>query len=195
MPNSSQYGGINNGNTFSPLIIVDLVNKTASLKTITNTTGVTLTARRYMGFGTVGVDEQYIYYFAYDSPYTVWAIDYVSGTSASVNVGIAGSSEQTGQFRGGLLTPELFYAESCVWDKVNNTSYPMNGGGWFWQYNDDIDALIGSNMGGTLNLQWQSYHIKKNPLILATINNLDTPVTKTAAQTMKITYTLSKASE
>ena len=35
----------------------------------------------------------------------------------------------------------------------------------------------------------------KNPLILATINNLDSPVTKTAAQTMKITYTLTKATE
>ena len=195
MANSGHYGGISNGTTFSPLIIVDLVNKTASLKTITNTTGVTIVNRRYNGVGVVGVDEQYIYYFAYDSPYTVWAIDYVSGTSASVNTGIAGSTEQTNQYHGGLLTPELFYAESCVWDKVNNTSYPINGGGWYWQYNDDIDALVGSNMGGTLNLTWQSYFIRKNPLILATINNLETPVTKTAAQTMKITYTLSKATE
>ena len=32
-----------------------------------------------------------------------------------------------------------------------------------------------------------------NPLILCTKNNLDSPVTKTASQTMKITYTLSVA--
>ena len=33
----------------------------------------------------------------------------------------------------------------------------------------------------------------KNPLYLATINNLQSPVTKTAAQTMKVTYTLTEA--
>ena len=32
-----------------------------------------------------------------------------------------------------------------------------------------------------------------NPFILCTKNNLDSPVTKTASQTMKITYTLSVA--
>lgn len=35
--------------------------------------------------------------------------------------------------------------------------------------------------------------ILKNPLYLATINNLNSPVTKTAAQTMKVTYTLTEA--
>lgn len=33
----------------------------------------------------------------------------------------------------------------------------------------------------------------KNPLYLATINNLQSPVTKTAAQTMKVTYTLTES--
>ena len=35
--------------------------------------------------------------------------------------------------------------------------------------------------------------LMKNPLYLATINNLSSPVTKTAAQTMKITYTLTES--
>ncbi len=35
--------------------------------------------------------------------------------------------------------------------------------------------------------------VVRNPLYLATINNLGTPVTKTAAQTMKVTYTLTEA--
>ena len=35
--------------------------------------------------------------------------------------------------------------------------------------------------------------LMKNPLYLATINNLNSPVTKTAAQTMKVTYTLTEA--
>ena len=42
--------------------------------------------------------------------------------------------------------------------------------------------------GGTL-----TYFFAFNPFILCTKNNLDSPVTKTASQTMKITYTLSVA--
>ena len=37
------------------------------------------------------------------------------------------------------------------------------------------------------------YSMSFNPFILCTKNNLDSPVTKTASQTMKITYTLSVA--
>ena len=37
------------------------------------------------------------------------------------------------------------------------------------------------------------YSMTFNPFILCTKNNLDSPVTKTASQTMKITYTLSVA--
>ena len=35
-------------------------------------------------------------------------------------------------------------------------------------------------------------YVARNPLYLATINNLQSPVTKTAAQTMKVTYTLTE---
>jgi hypothetical protein len=34
-----------------------------------------------------------------------------------------------------------------------------------------------------------------NPLLLYTINNLQTPVTKTADKTMKITYTITEVEE
>ena len=40
-----------------------------------------------------------------------------------------------------------------------------------------------------------TYQPVVNPFILCTKNNLDSPVTKTASQTMKITYTLSKTAE
>ena len=39
---------------------------------------------------------------------------------------------------------------------------------------------------------WYREYGFKNPLYLATINNLGSPVTKTAAQTMKVTYTLTE---
>lgn len=56
----------------------------------------------------------------------------------------------------------------------------------------NVSTLYYSDTGSMGNLSGGIY---KNPLILSTINNLDTPVTKTAAQTMKITYTLFKATE
>lgn len=190
---AGQHGGINNGVTFSPLIIVDLVNRTASLKTITNNTGVTLCNRWYAGWGVCGVDEQYIYFTQYNSPYKVFAIDYVNGQSSYVDIGINGDSEQIDIPVGGLIAPDLFYAFGKVWDKVANTTYPINNTTRYWQYNDDIDALMGNSISGRTG--WGGHWVAKNPLILATVNNLETPVTKTAAQTMKITYTLSKASE
>ena len=39
------------------------------------------------------------------------------------------------------------------------------------------------------------YRLMINPFVLTTKNNLNTPVTKTASQTMKITYTLSEVAE
>ena len=39
------------------------------------------------------------------------------------------------------------------------------------------------------------YRLTVNPFIITTKNNLDAAVTKTASQTMKITYTLSESSE
>lgn len=39
---------------------------------------------------------------------------------------------------------------------------------------------------------WDGHSTYHNPLYLATINNLGSPVTKTAAQTMKVTYTLTE---
>ena len=40
-----------------------------------------------------------------------------------------------------------------------------------------------------------TYYVTINPFILTTKNNLDSPVLKTASQTMKITYTLSEVAE
>lgn len=50
--------------------------------------------------------------------------------------------------------------------------------------NESVFAMTGENL---------TYSMCFNPFILCTKNNLDSPVTKTASQTMKITYTLSVA--
>ena len=50
--------------------------------------------------------------------------------------------------------------------------------------NQSVFGMTGNNL---------IYQPVVNPFILCTKNNLDSPVTKTASQTMKITYTLSVA--
>ena len=52
---------------------------------------------------------------------------------------------------------------------------------------------IGDNTVVTITDAYLSYDLLMNPFVLTTKNNLDTPVTKTASQTMKITYTLTES--
>ena len=59
------------------------------------------------------------------------------------------------------------------------------------KYNFDIGNQSVFGMTGN----YLTYQPVVNPFILCTKNNLDSPVTKTASQTMKITYTLSKTAE
>ena len=40
---------------------------------------------------------------------------------------------------------------------------------------------------------YMNYRLMMNPFVLTTKNNLDSPVTKTSSQTMKITYTLKES--
>lgn len=56
-----------------------------------------------------------------------------------------------------------------------------------WPIVDTDDALVDQGNGG---IQYAA--IARNPFMLSTINNLDEPVVKTAAHTMKITYTLTE---
>ena len=80
-----------------------------------------------------------------------------------------------------------------VYDKVNDTMYPTNarwdqsyGAGKYPTLDESSNAIIYRGYGDNMS-------IYPSPLGLATINNLQSAVTKTAAQTMKITYTLTEA--
>ena len=70
-----------------------------------------------------------------------------------------------------------------IYDPVNDTVRPINGGVISgYSYDSEIGAMTANESG----------RMAKNPLMLTTVNNLDSPVTKTANQTMKVTYTLTK---
>lgn len=54
---------------------------------------------------------------------------------------------------------------------------------------------VGSKVVYARCVSYLSYRLMVNPFIITTKNNLDSPVTKTSSQTMKITYTLSEVAE
>ena len=95
---------------------------------------------------------------------------------------------------------------TLAWDRINASGYNypnayvidhqtksyrvINGVGFapYISHNKALDCMFYQQ-----NLYANSVYCCKNPLYLATINNLQTAVTKTAAQTMKVTYTLTEA--
>ena len=97
-----------------------------------------------------------------------------------------------------LIAPDLFCVKKdnamMVYDAVADTLKPINlhtKGGGAGQYSVFTQHGEYEMMRGLLSYDYG--FIIHNPLYLATINNLGTPVTKTAAQTMKVTYTLTEA--
>lgn len=77
------------------------------------------------------------------------------------------------------------------YDPDNGTVYPTNG----QIYTDYLSIPPTYNIYSNVMSYNTRYgvFVFTNPLYLATINNLSSPVTKTAAQTMKVTYTLTEA--
>lgn len=96
------------------------------------------------------------------------------------------------QFKSDSISGNTVY----FYDTVANTCYPCNMDNTYdsacWLYVDNNDTLQDS--GQSYDSSYSDARTPINsPLYLATINNLGSPVTKTAAQTMKVTYTLTEA--
>ena len=103
----------------------------------------------------------------------------------------------------GMISPNLYLAQTTEYnyymiDIVKGTEKPTN---WnlIFDATQDNRELIMTDFDGQglarfiLNAgNKNSSYIAQNPMYLATINNLDSYVTKTANQTMKVTYTLTE---
>ena len=85
-----------------------------------------------------------------------------------------------------MLRTASYNYDFGIYDINNNTIYPINVASF--NLNNNVTDFGCITAGGYNNSSKLS-----NPLYLATINNLSSPVTKTAAQTMKVTYTLTEA--
>ena len=99
----------------------------------------------------------------------------------------------------GILTPDLLYIQPgygnsdvmYIFDGTNEritNGYAARNGGAQLDYLSSVDAICYAGRGAADMAPF------KNPLYLATINNLDSPVTKDSTQTMKVIYTLTEAS-
>lgn len=184
-----------NGSTLY-FLIFDLENNTFSQGLVVNNTGNALETGFTTSLCLFGMVGDYVALSTRSAgTNTVKLPIYVfDATDGSLVYTVSGTDDL-----GGLnpaaspLTDELMLlANGGVFDSVNETAYPCNGYmsengfGGFYQYNDDVDALVGAAAGGATGAF-------KNPLFLATINNLETPVTKDSTQTMKVIYTLTEA--
>lgn len=103
----------------------------------------------------------------------------------------------------GMITNGLYIAQTrnanyYIIDVVKGTEKPSN---WYLTFDatQDTRVLCPTDYDGQglarFILDWankNSSYIAPNPMYLATINNLDSYVTKTASQTMKVTYTLTE---
>ena len=85
----------------------------------------------------------------------------------------------------GLVGIQTSSGALWVYDSDTQTFYPTNANTGSFIYNDQLDAMFTNRINGG--------SVYKNPLYLATINNLVTSVTKDSTQTMKVIYTLTEA--
>ena len=121
-----------------------------------------------------------------------------SGASKILNI-------DTGKIVDGKGT--LFYSmgsytindkESFVFDSNRKTTYIFNSERMDlrninYVYYNSYDGTRHFYSGENGDMYNRSKGFSRNPFYLGTINNLGTPVTKTADKTMKITYTLTEA--
>ena len=84
-----------------------------------------------------------------------------------------------------------------IYDIEADTVAPVNANSgnseWSWVRNPSLNSGALVREGVSVGTSYYTNGAIHNPLYLATINNLDPYVTKTAAQTMKVTYTLTEA--
>jgi len=191
------------------ILVLDMENETLDEYEITNNTDsawATDTSTRSTG-DLLGFDGTHVYYGSTrNSASTIYKIRISDSAVVSSIIGVdATPSSNNDQWLPVVpITPNHKMVKSegkwCLWDEINNTKYPMNisapltyisGGNYSigYGYHEQIDAI------GTmpcLDYYNGKICVGKNPLYLATINNLQDMVTKTNEDSMVVTYTLDK---
>ena len=164
----------------------------------TNNTGVKLS----IWTTTITFDGDYLWTYAYNSPYYLYGIKYTDSTQI-IETGVYKDARYNLYTIGKNLigihdkaTSSDYYYPPTVYDVVNRTHRKTNGRQYYSSY-----KLIPfpDKKGVYLYVDYKStscsLKVMKDPRYLATINNLSEPVVKTASKTMKVTYTLTQDAE
>ena len=167
---------------------IDLQTETITQESITNTSNVTLR------FGDTGfrVANGVAFILANTNPIRTEIFDIETSIHLKELEGFETlCSKLTNELT--LLQNNNNASRLFVYDRTNDTIYPINMGwtfsysaGRYHTYEETANVFVHRGYSDTIGLI-------PHPLYLATINNLNSPVTKTAAQTMKVTYTLTEA--
>lgn len=196
LPSTGKIRSIANGATVY-LMIYDCASDTISLQPINNTSGesVELLTSGNTSTGSVnvlGIDENGNIYFSpqYQKQGFIFAAD---GSFVARMPGEGKNSGVGSKIAPGLILRIDRDSLLRMYDTSTGTERPTNGGmasnyNTFDSY-QQIDAL-----GMIMQDYDAAPRLFKNPLYLATINNLDNAVTKDSTQTMKVIYTLTEAS-
>ena len=178
--------------------VYDCSNDSLTLKSITNTSNVSLNvgSSEYFMFGGQGE----VFTEQYNASQNRLIFD--TETSTHIKTITLSSSSTYIQQVSKFLDRTVFYSNGLT------LTGGRSGYGW-WIYNRDADTLLPVNASTgswryniladeTTDMMYErgyetGYAADVNPLMLLTINNLNSPVTKTAAQTMKVTYTLTES--
>ena len=189
------------------------INKTYTLKNFINHTGQTLLVTTGYSNTPVGFDthNHAIFYTgaAQNFGYPVYLVNLTTGAlDATIDCpdqpGLIFTTHSTsGQWKQKIikdLSNGLYIAArgsnnvACIYDIVNNTTlYTNMASNISNEYHPELDVFQDTTATGWRNDEGGiPVSVYKNPLYLATINNLSTPITKTSEQTMQIVYTLTK---
>ena len=194
---TGQYGQQVNAGDSIVFIEYDPSNDSAVMRTVTNTTGATLRSR-----GKTYCDGTYLYIGANGTNYTEAKPVYAIRLSDSATMGswnaAGGNTDGIASFialsAGYMLVDSTNSSTNSlwIWDVENNTIKITNGrrvgSGSQDRYRTDasIDAVSSNNNVSS------GHYLYKNPLYLATINNLDNVIVKDATNNMKVIYTLTE---
>lgn len=190
------------GGSFT-LDIFDCETETFETKTIINSSGATIGFRNASCADGIAYFAQYVDGYSNSNPLYGFSLTDGRFVGASVLSGSIHSAYM------GKITDELLMCGDnnnvtrIKTDSQDNTSWKVTNGILQGQssdmnflsicYDPVLKAIIRNGDGkASSNDRCQAF---KNPLYLATVNNLSTPVTKNNTQTMKVTYTLTEVQE
>ena len=172
----------------------DTINHTLTKKTFTNSSGKTVQASQYSGRNFFITKDGYAF-VPTDTVSTYYYEIIRISDSAFIGEVLTTTDQSLLSFGGcNILTNRSYHANMSIFLDDKSTPLPINATGYgdasVYMTNGDDSSFTYKNFSGGSG---QSF-LLKNPLYLATICNLDSPVTKTASMAMKIIYTLTEAS-